>query len=50
MKKNVIKFYINDKYFGSIKANNNIIYDKFIIKNLEPKDYIYEVSGYNIKN
>ena len=50
MKKDVVKFYINDTYFGSIKANNKVVYDKFIIKSLDPKDYIYDISAYNIKN
>lgn len=50
MKKNVVKFYINETYFGSIKANNKVVYDKFIIKSLDPKDYIYDISGYNITN
>lgn len=50
MKKNVVKFYVNDKYFSSMKANNTVTYDKLIIKGIKPVDSIYDISGYNINN
>jgi len=50
MKNGVVKFYINDKYFDTKKLPKNLVYNKLIIKQIAPKDYIYDISGYNINN
>lgn len=50
IKKGVAKFYINDVFFGSKKIEKNLTYGKFLIKDIQQKDYIYDISGYNIGN
>lgn len=48
MKNGVVKLYVNDKYYASLQSDERNFYDKLIIKNVEPNDYIYDISGYNI--
>ena len=49
-KNDVIKFIINDKYFSSKQSSKNLVYNKLIVKGIAQKDYIYDITGYNINN